>query len=115
MDSNGYCTRCQALVQAFEIHGTRYTSLENALNAAKDGDTITLRGPLEIENVEPIEVSKNIVLNLNGHTLSKSREEALLRILGSNVAIINGTVQNTYSSKPSKACLLYKSDAADEL
>ena len=83
--------------------GTRYTSLENALAAAQDGDTITLRGPLEIENATPIEISKNIILNLNGHTLSKSREEALLRILGSNVAIINGTVQNTYSSKPSKA------------
>ena len=52
MDSNGYCTRCQALVQAFEIHGTRYTSLENALAAAQDGDTITLRGPLEIENAD---------------------------------------------------------------
>ena len=103
VDSNGYCTRCQALVEAFEIHGKRYTSLENALAAAQDGDTITLRGPLEIENVAPIEISKNITLNLNEFTLSKSREEALLRILGSNVAIINGTVQNTYSSKPSKA------------
>ena len=103
VDSNGYCTRCQALVEAFEIRGTRYTSLEKALDAAQDGDTITLRGPLEIENVAPIEISKNITLNLNRFTLSKSTEEALLRILGSNVAIINGTVQNTYSSKPYKA------------
>ena len=103
VDSTGYCTRCQALVEAFEIHGTRYTSLENALAAAQNGDTITLRGPLTIENADPIEISKNITLNLNEFTLSKSREEALLRILGSNVAIINGTVQNTYSSKPSKA------------
>ena len=103
VDSNGYCTRCHALVEAFEISGKRYTSLENALNAAKDGDTITLRGPLEIENVEPIEVSKNIVLNLNGHTLSKSAENALLRILDSNVAIINGKVLSTCSSKPATA------------
>lgn len=103
VDSAGYCTRCHALVQAFEIGGTRYTSLENALNAAKDGDTITLRGPLEIENVEPIEVSKNIVLNLNGHTLSKSAENALLRILDSNVAIINGKVMSTCTSKPATA------------
>ena len=110
VDSNGYCTRCQALVEAFEIRGTRYTSLENALDAAQDGDTITLRGPLEIENVAPIEISKNITLNLNEFTLSKSREEALLRILGSNVAIINGTVQNTYSSKPSKAVEVGKLD-----
>ena len=103
VDSAGYCTRCQALVEAFEIRGTRYTSLEKALAAAQDGDTITLRGPLEIENKEPIEISKNIILNLHGFTLSKSREEALLCILGSNVAITNGTVQNTYSSKPHKA------------
>ena len=103
VDSNGYCTRCHALVEAFEISGKRYTSLENALNAAKDGDTITLRGPLTIENVEPIEVSKNIVLNLNGHTLSKSAENALLRILDSNVAIINGKVLSTCTSKPATA------------
>ena len=99
VDSAGYCTRCQALVEAFEIGGTRYTSLENALAAAQDGDTITLRGPLTIENAEPIEISKNIILNLNGHALRKSREEALLCILGSNVVIANGTVRSTCVSK----------------
>ena len=103
VDSAGYCTRCQMLVEAFETGGTRYTSLENALAAAQNGDTITLRGPLDIENADPIEVSKNIILNLNGHTLSKSREEALLCILGSNVVIANGTVQNTYPNKPHHA------------
>lgn len=103
VDSAGYCTRCHALVQAFEIGGTRYTSLENALNAAQDGDTITLRGPLDIENAKPIEISKNIILNLNGHTLSKSREKALLCILGSNVVIANGTVRSTCVSKSANA------------
>ena len=103
VDSAGYCTFCKALVEAFEINGTRYTSLENALAAAQDGDTITLRGPLDIENADPIEVSKNIILNLNGHTLSKSREEALLCILGSNVVIANGTVRSTCVSKPANA------------
>ena len=103
VDSAGYCTFCKALVEAFETGGTRYTSLENALNAAQDGDTITLRGPLEIENADPIEISKNIILDLNGFTLSKSREEALLCILGSNVTITNGKVQNTYPNKPHKA------------
>ena len=103
VDSAGYCKFCHALVEAFEIGGKRYTSLENALAAARDGDTITLRGSLTIENVEPIEISKNIVLNLNGHTLSKSAEKALLRILGSNVAIINGKVLSTCTSKPAVA------------
>ena len=103
VDSTGYCTFCKALVEAFETGGKRYTSLETALDAAQDGDTITLRGPLTIENAEPIEISKNITLDLNGFTLSKSREEAPLRILGSDVAIINGKVQNTYPNKPHKA------------
>ena len=110
VDSAGYCTFCKALVEAFETGGTRYTSLENALNAAQDGDTITLRGPLTIENVEPIEISKNIILNLNGFTLSKSREEALLCILGSNVAITNSKVQSTCVSKSANAVEVGKFD-----
>ena len=110
VDKDGYCTFCKALVEAFETGGTRYTSLENALNAAQDGDTITLRGPLTIENVEPIEISKNIILNLNGFTLSKSREEALLCILGSNVAITNGKVQSTCVSKSANAVEVGKFD-----
>ena len=110
VDSAGYCTRCQMLVEAFEIGGKRYTSLENALAAAQDGDTITLRGPLDIENADPIEVSKNIILNLNGHTLSKSREEALLCILGSNVVIANGTVRSTCTSKSAVAVEVGKFD-----
>ena len=110
VDKDGYCTFCHALVEAFEIGGTRYTSLENALTAAKDGDTITLRGPLAIENAEPIEISKNIILDLNGFTLSESREEAPLRILGSNVAITNGKVQSTCVSKSANAVEVGKFD-----
>lgn len=110
VDSSGYYTFCKALVEAFETGGKRYTSLENALTAAQDGDTITLRGPLDIENAEPIEISKNIILNLNGHTLSKSAENALLRILGSNVAIMNGKVLSTCISKPATAVEVGKFD-----
>ena len=110
VDSAGYCKFCHALVEAFETGGKRYTSLETALAAAQDGDTVTLRGPLDIENAEPIEISKNIILNLNGHTLSKSREEALLCILGSDVAITNGKVQSTCVSKSANAVEVGKFD-----
>ena len=41
VDSAGYCKFCHALVEAFETGGKRYTSLETALAAAQDGDTIT--------------------------------------------------------------------------
>ncbi len=108
VDADGYCTFCKALVEVFETGGKRYTSLENALDAAQADDTITLRGPLAIENAEPIEISKNIILNLNGFTLSKSAENALLCILGSNVAIINGKVQSTCTSKPATAVIVGK-------
>ena len=40
---------------------------------------------------------------MNGFTLSKSHEKALLRILGSNVVITNGKVQSTCTSKPANA------------
>ena len=108
VDSAGYCTFCHALVEAFETGGKRYTSLENALAAAQEDDTITLRGLLTIENAEPIEISKNITLDLNRFTLSKSAENALLCILGSNVAIINGKVQSTCTSKPATAVIVGK-------
>ena len=65
---------------------------------------------MAIENADPIEISKNIVLNLNGFTLSKSREEAPLRILGSNVAITNGKVQSTCVSKSANAVEVGKFD-----
>ena len=103
VDSAGYCTFCKALVEAFEIDGKRYTSLEKALDAAQDGSIISLRGPLSLESADPIEISKNIILNLNGFTLSKSYEDALLCILGSNVAITNGKVQSTCVSKSANA------------
>ena len=111
VDKDGYCTFCHALVEAFEIGGTRYTSLENALTAAKDGDTITLRGAFWRSRTQSLSRSaKNIILDLNGFTLSKSREEAPLRILGSNVAITNGKVQSTCTSKPATAVEVGKFD-----
>ena len=82
----------------------------NSMTMMTIGEPVSYTHLLEIENAAPIEISKNIILNLNGFTLSKPREEALLRILGSNVAIINGTVQNTYSSKPVKAVEVGKLD-----
>ena len=37
VDENGYCTFCNALVEAFETGGKHYTSLEAALDAAQNG------------------------------------------------------------------------------
>ena len=63
---------------------------------------------MTIENVDPIEISKNVTLELNRHTLSKSTENALLRILGSDVAITNSTVKSTCVSKSADAVVVGK-------
>ena len=76
----------------------------------RTGGIISLRGDLTIENVDPIEISKNVTLELNRHTLSKSTENALLRILGSDVAITNSTVKSTCVSKSADAVVVGKLD-----
>ena len=103
VDTDGYCTFCNALVEAFETGGKRYTSLESALAAATDESTIYLRGDLQLDRNSPIEISKNVLLDLQGHTLRTPWESELLCITGSNVAIINGAIKNTSVSKSTGA------------
>ena len=49
------------------INGTNYTSLENAINAANDGDEILILDNLYEAN--SFEINKNITINLNGHSI----------------------------------------------
>lgn len=110
VDENGYCDFCHALVYPFAIGATRYTSLAEALNAAKAGDTVLLRGDYNLsgetatgETTQGVEISKNIILDLSNHTLSNRVEAPVLSITGSDVSIKNGTVKNTCTSKPQGA------------
>lgn len=112
VDGNGYCTFCHALVEAFETGGKRYTSLENAQAAAKDGDTITLRGNF-YQGSKTVEINKSVTLNLGGHTLTSDADgKPVLLILAENVTIQNGTVQNTRTAKSSPAVTVGKTGAA---
>ena len=111
VDDNGYCTFCHALVEAYAIGEDRYTSLEAALDAAKDGNTITLRGDF-YQGAATVEINKSVTLDLDGHTLTSDADGApVLRVLAENVTIRNGTVENTRTAKSSPAVAVGKLDA----
>ena len=101
VNADGYCTVCQALVEPYAIGQTRYKSLEDALAAAKDGDTIILRGDF-YQGSKTVKINKNVTLNLGGHTLTGDADGSMLLVLAENVTIQNGTVKNTFAteSKP---------------
>ena len=70
MDANGTCTYCGASyvasVTASGGESTNYTSLDDALDAMKDGDTVTLLSDAEITRWHSL--SKAFTLELNGKT-----------------------------------------------
>lgn len=115
VNADGYCTVCHALVEPYAIGQTRYKSLEAALDAAKDGDTITLRGDF-YQGAATVEINKNVTLELGGHTLTSDADGApVLRVLAENVTIRNGTVENTRTAKSSPAVTVGKLDAVGGL
>ena len=109
-DENGYCTVCHALVEPYAIGEDKYTSLEDALAAAKEGDTITLRGDFN-QGYKTVKINKNVTLNLGGHTLTGNAEDPVLLVLAEDVTIQNGTVENTNSAKSSPAVAVGELDA----
>ena len=102
VDADGYCTFCHALVEAYAIGETRYTSLEAALVAANAGDTITLRGDF-YQGYKTVEINKSVTLELGGHTLTGNAEAPVLRVMELNVTIQNGSVENTNTAKSIQA------------
>ena len=114
VNADGYCTFCHALVEPYAIGEVRYTSLEAALDAAKDGETITLRGNF-YQGSKTVEINKSVTLDLGGHTLTGDADGApVLRVLAENVTIRNGTVENTRTAKSSPAVTVGQTSPAVE-
>ncbi len=65
-----------------------YYSLQEAIDAASDGDTITVL--TDIKNIQNVTINKNVVIDLNAHTVNGA-------ILPSNgdITIKNGWIKNT--------------------
>ena len=72
-----------------------YTSLDDALDAVKDGDTVTLLSDVDLGKTY-VTISKSITFDLNGKTLSSSEEWLLYGVLlvkDATVTVKNGTVK----------------------
>ena len=63
-----------------KIGETVYTSLQDALDAAQDGDTITLLTDFVVEEYVDVytlnggEIERSFILDLNGHTISSAED-----------------------------------------
>ena len=79
MDANGTCIYCGAsYVASVTASGgvtTNYTSLDDALDAMKDGDTVTLLGDAEVTKWHSL--SKAFTLELNGKTVTTQSKAEL--------------------------------------
>lgn len=76
-----------------------YTSLDDALNAAQDGDTVTLLSDVDLGETY-VTINKSITFDLNGKTLSSSGvwlSYGVLMVKNATVTVKNGTVKATGS------------------
>lgn len=72
-----------------EINGKQYDSLQAAITAAADGDTVTLLA----DTTEDVVISKNITLDLGGKTLTNTNAgKATISVTGGTVTVKNGNV-----------------------
>ena len=101
MDANGTCIYCGAsYVASVTTNGGEtndYTSLDDALNAAQNGDTVTLLSDVDLGET-CVTISKSITFDLNGKTLSSSKtwsSDGVLLVKDAAVTVKNGTVNAT--------------------
>ena len=72
-----------------------YTSLDDALNAAQDGDTVTLLSDVDLGDTY-VTINKSITFDLGGKTLSSSEawlHYGVLLVKDATVTVKNGTVK----------------------
>lgn len=92
------------------VSGT-YTTLPAALDAAQDGDTVTLLSDVDLGETY-VTISKSITFDLNGKTLSSSKawlRYGVLLVKDATVTVKNGTVKA--AGDGSCAIQAYRSDA----
>lgn len=74
---------------------TNYTSLDDALNAAQDGDTVTLLSDVDLGETD-VTIDKSITFDLGDKTLSSSKawlSYGVLMVKNATVTVKNGTVK----------------------
>ena len=86
-----------SVTRADGTDGGTYTTLPAALNAAQNGDTVTLLSDVDLGETY-VTISKSITFDLNGKTLSSSKtwsSDGVLLVKDAAVTVKNGTVKAT--------------------
>ena len=97
---DGTCDYCGASYVASVTTGgetVSYTSLDDALNAAQDGDTVTLLSDVDLGETS-VTIDKSITFDLGDKTLSSSKtwsSDGVLLVKDAAVTVKNGTVNAT--------------------
>lgn len=78
------------------VNGVGYQSFEKAVDAAQDGQTVTL---LADASTAPVTIGKGVTIDLGGHTLSLTgkvkQDDAGITFTGGSSTIKNGTIVDT--------------------
>ena len=86
-----------------EVNGVPYTSLQSALNMARDGDTVTL---LKDETLNAtITVDKTVTIDLNQRTVTGNAVRAFHVINGTMTLTGTGTVTSTTMQDPNSSVI----------
>ena len=86
-----------------EVNGVPYTSLQSAINMARDGDTVTL---LKDETLDAtITVDKTVTIDLNQHTVAGNAVRAFHVINGTMTLTGTGTVTSTTMQDPNSSVI----------
>ena len=86
-----------------KVNGVPYTSLQSAINMARDGDTVTL---LKDETLDAtITVDKTVTIDLNQHTVAGNAVRAFHVINGTMTLTGTGTVTSTEMQDPNSSVI----------
>ncbi len=88
---------------AASIGESKYASLNEAITAAKAGDTVTLLRDVEVTST--IQIVKELTLDLNGYTVSGSGMQSLITIYGDSY---NGDLTVTDTSAAQNGAIVHK-------
>lgn len=72
-----------------EVNGTKFASLQAAIDAAQDGETVTLLA----DATEDVAINKSVTIDLHGKTLTNTNAgKATISVQGGTVTVKNGNV-----------------------
>lgn len=87
-DGSGICTRCGNTLPV-RVGETYYVDPVTAVNEAAEESTIVLLADCSIENTIPID--KNLTLDLNGFTLTKTGDGGVIAVSGNKIFTLTDT------------------------